>query len=204
MLTQQQGDVDTCLGAFDMKLEHEQEIRNRTAQLVLDWRNDQIGPIDNLDRENTLEIVGYADISLDESRIVLGRWVSAARRTGASWADIGKTIGISRQAAQQRFGGEEFPKSSAEGNQPGSVITRKGVTAFNERRVMDDEGRKRRRLTGVGFLTLQFVQTDKLWEHRRITLPKAIDDMIDEHTEQGWTHVASWSPFHYFCRELEN
>lgn len=31
--------------------------------------------------------------------------VNLARDTGASWADVGKALGITRQAAQQRFGG---------------------------------------------------------------------------------------------------
>ncbi len=30
--------------------------------------------------------------------------VDKARKEGASWADIGQAIGVSRQAAQQRFG----------------------------------------------------------------------------------------------------
>ena len=34
----------------------------------------------------------------------LRRQVSLARRSGHSWAAIGFTLGISRQAAQQRFG----------------------------------------------------------------------------------------------------
>ena len=34
---------------------------------------------------------------------LIGHFVDQARRAGASWADIGRSIGTSRQAAQQRF-----------------------------------------------------------------------------------------------------
>lgn len=34
----------------------------------------------------------------------LAHYVHEARRLGASWAELGAILGISRQAAQQRFG----------------------------------------------------------------------------------------------------
>lgn len=38
------------------------------------------------------------------------KWVVAERRAaGASWSDIGKSLGISKQAAQQRFGKKAEP-----------------------------------------------------------------------------------------------
>src|SRR4051794_25283488 len=39
---------------------------------------------------------------------LLGVYVDRCRRAGSTWADIGEHIGVSRQAAQKRFGdGEE-------------------------------------------------------------------------------------------------
>jgi hypothetical protein len=39
----------------------------------------------------------------------LQRWVGEARRRGSSWADIGESLGMSRQSAWERFanGGNE-------------------------------------------------------------------------------------------------
>ena len=34
---------------------------------------------------------------------LIGHFVDQARRTGASWTDIGKSMGVSKQAAQKRF-----------------------------------------------------------------------------------------------------
>ena len=34
---------------------------------------------------------------------LIGHFVDQARRSGASWAEIGRSMGVSKQAAQQRF-----------------------------------------------------------------------------------------------------
>jgi len=41
---------------------------------------------------------------------LVGHFVDQARRSGASWTDIGKSMGVTRQAAQKRF----VPKESAD------------------------------------------------------------------------------------------
>jgi hypothetical protein len=43
---------------------------------------------------------------------LIGHFVDQARRAGASWTDIGKSMGVTRQAAQKRF----VPKESADLN----------------------------------------------------------------------------------------
>jgi hypothetical protein len=45
----------------------------------------------------------YAEEAREIERLT-GEWVDKAREAGASWAQIGTALGISRQAAQQRFG----------------------------------------------------------------------------------------------------
>ena len=40
---------------------------------------------------------------------LIGHFVDQARRSGASWTDIGKSMGVTRQAAQKRF----VPKSES-------------------------------------------------------------------------------------------
>src|SRR5213596_2578296 len=41
---------------------------------------------------------------------LIGHFVDQARRSGASWTDIGQSMGVTRQAAQKRF----VPKESTE------------------------------------------------------------------------------------------
>ncbi|MFJ6567872.1 Clp protease N-terminal domain-containing protein [Streptomyces sp. NPDC091292] len=51
-----------------------------------------------------------ADHLGDVADHLIGHFVDQARRSGASWSDIGKSMGVTRQAAQKRF----VPKSPGE------------------------------------------------------------------------------------------
>ena len=187
-----------------MNLSHEQQIRERTANLIMDWRTETFGPIENASKDTFMDMVGYAHVASDESRIVLNRWIDAARRSGASWADIGDMIGISRQAAQQRFGsGDLAPSLNIDEEDIGSLITRTGVTAMTEEKIMTEEGLNGRQLVGCGWLKLHFQQTETRWEHKRIIAALWTGGVIDEMKALGWQHVTSWYPFHYFRRELK-
>jgi hypothetical protein len=61
---------------------------------------DVITAADNLKRARRR--VEAADQALREA-------VTQARRDGASWADVGAVLGITRQSAQQRFGRARVP-----------------------------------------------------------------------------------------------
>jgi hypothetical protein len=50
-----------------------------------------------------LQAIKFAAVSADESHGYLRGVVSQARAAGVSWQLIGETLGVSRQAAQQRF-----------------------------------------------------------------------------------------------------
>lgn len=56
-----------------------------------------------------LERVGVAESAVVGARWLLRATVDEARAEGCSWEQIGSRLGISRQAAQQRFGHEEPP-----------------------------------------------------------------------------------------------
>lgn len=47
--------------------------------------------------------MGAADHLGDLSDHLVGQFVDQARRSGASWTDIGRSTGVSKQAARQRF-----------------------------------------------------------------------------------------------------
>lgn len=51
-----------------------------------------------------LQEVGIAANALDDARSRLQSAVDSARDVGLSWARIGTVLGVSRQAAEQRFG----------------------------------------------------------------------------------------------------
>lgn len=45
----------------------------------------------------------YAEEAQEVERLT-AKWAATAREAGASWTQIGDALGVSRQAAQQRFG----------------------------------------------------------------------------------------------------
>jgi len=57
-----------------------------------------------IDKTTALKDVAYVNEQIDHYRHQLGLTVKIAREQGASWAEIGDVLGVSRQAAQERFG----------------------------------------------------------------------------------------------------
>jgi hypothetical protein len=51
-----------------------------------------------------LRLIGTAHAALTGATVELQAAVSAARQNGRSWSEIGVVLGVSKQAAQQRFG----------------------------------------------------------------------------------------------------
>ncbi|MYY86194.1 MULTISPECIES: Clp protease N-terminal domain-containing protein [unclassified Streptomyces] len=58
---------------------------------------------------------------------LIGHFVDQARRSGASWTDIGRSMGVTRQAAQKRF----VPKKQA--GEPSDLDPSQGFSRFTER-----------------------------------------------------------------------
>ncbi|MCX4957696.1 Clp protease N-terminal domain-containing protein [Streptomyces virginiae] len=58
---------------------------------------------------------------------LIGHFVDQARRSGASWTDIGRSMGVTRQAAQKRF----VPKADKEGD--GGLDPQAGFGRFTPR-----------------------------------------------------------------------
>ncbi len=65
---------------------------------------------------------------------LIGHFVDQARRSGASWTDIGKSMGVSKQAAQKRFvpKGEPLTLDPSEGFQRFTPRARSVVMAAQE------------------------------------------------------------------------
>lgn len=61
--------------------------------------------------DETISHVVQADRDLKVAELRLRNQVAVARRVGHSWAVIGSSLGISHQAARQRFGSGEGPGS---------------------------------------------------------------------------------------------
>lgn len=180
-----------------MDYRSERGLREEAANLALAWSQAKRGEFAGATAEEFSEMIVAAHIVADESRLALHRWIDAGRRASLSWADIGGLVGISRQAAQQRFGGDGT--RDAPGTAGAELVVLKGATAFNEVAMLEREGREGNELVSVGLFKLVFRQTGQLWEHRRLTAP-GLSEARQELDAQGWKYVASWYPFHYLKR----
>lgn len=180
-----------------MWIAEQQELRDKTAALVLDWAGNQQPPFTGETVEGFADAIIAAHLVADEGRLGLHRWIDAARRAGLSWADIGDSLGITKQAAQQRFKAPDHDDEMIVDD--GEEVLRLGATAFNEMRMLREEGQKCLELVRTGALTLVFRRSDHAWQYRRRV---GAAPMMAEMKKTGWIYVSSWLPFHYFKRQL--
>ncbi|MGB7418716.1 MAG: hypothetical protein WA918_06015 [Erythrobacter sp.] len=168
---------------------------------MVEWATHRQPPFTGEVAEEFKDAITAAHLVADEGRLDLQRWVDAARRSGLSWTDIGDALGISKQAAQQRF---RLDHSDDEVSRvEGEKVVRPGAHAFNEMRILAQEGENGHELIDAGLLKLIFRKTDHQWEYRRrIGGVWMADEMRAEMKKAGWTYVSSWPPFHYFKRRL--
>lgn len=60
--------------------------------------HDDSSPLDNL--SDAVRVAGALD---EQADALIGHFVDQARRSGASWSEIGASMGVSKQAVQKRF-----------------------------------------------------------------------------------------------------
>ena len=178
-----------------MQITEQQLLREKTASLIFEWAGNRQPPFTGETAEGFDDAIVAAHLVADEGRISLHRWIDAARRTGLSWTDIGDALGISKQAAQQRF--KSIGSDEDLLVEDGEEIVRLGATALNEMSILRTEGRKGRELIRTGALMLVFRPTAWEWEYRRLIGSGA---ETSEMRKAGWTYVSSWIIFHYFKR----
>lgn len=121
--------------------------------------------------------------------------VQHARQAEHSWATVGNLLGISRQAAQQRFSTPEPDQD------PSGALRTLYSTVGNEMALLKAEGLAGYHLVDFGLYYLQLQASERIWEHRR-EIALRIGDKRQVLEEQGWTYVGAWLPFHYFKRAV--
>ncbi len=147
------------------------------------------------DPDAYLELVTRTARAHDRTSDMLQAAVTAARGAGHSWEAIGKTLGMSRQAAQQRFGKD----LSGTGEEHGPERRRlPGLTAFNEMSALDRAGRMGWHSIDYGPLYHVVERDDVQWEHRRVY---AWSREREELLEEGWRQIGEgWFPWAYYAR----
>src|ERR687893_1404032 len=73
------------------------------ANVRLDDLIQAIKKVHDDELDQLTDAVLAADHLGDVADHLIGHFVDQARRSGASWTDIGRSMGVSKQAAQKRF-----------------------------------------------------------------------------------------------------
>lgn len=119
---------------------------------------------------------------------LIGHFVDQARRSGASWTDIGRSMGVTRQAAQKRF----VPKEGTDPD-PSQGFSRYTPRARNAVMAAHNEARAARNAEGlpahlllgllaepqglaVRAITEQGVTVEEVRETARAALPPAVEE----------------------------
>jgi hypothetical protein len=159
---------------------------------------------DGASADDFRHLIRAAYVVSDEAGHSLQRWVDAGRHAGLSWADVGDTLGVSRQAAQQRFSGSKSIEESGSraSVDPSELIVRKGMNAFTEVSALEEEGRNGNELVGAAVLKLFFISHGRPWENKRVTAFRG-KGLIQQYEAAGWTYALTWYPFHYFTRPAD-
>jgi hypothetical protein len=152
-----------------------------------------------------LELVEFTNLLAEEAALLRDEAVSAARHQKISWAAIGDRLGMTRQAAQQRFGhpAPADPSTTADpANAPvGSVWRLSPITAFDELDLLAQYGAQGWHSVGFGPFYHDMVKDSRPWEHRRV--PVFGGPSRAKLEAEGWTLIGDlWFPWSYYARPV--
>ncbi|HZE30050.1 MAG TPA: hypothetical protein VE198_01285 [Actinoallomurus sp.] len=177
-------------------------IREAVAEAVLTACEHGHEGLDN-DPDAHLLMVAASSVAAEETSRLLRQSIIGARTAGQSWEALGRLLGISRQAAQQRFG---TLTADRKGSVPGDTPTRrvlKPLHAFNEMEALAREGLGGWHVVDYGYLFHLVEASPQKWEHRRLWWPSRRRQRLME--EQGWELIVPSdfdSPWAYYKRRL--
>ena len=103
-----------------------------TPNVRLDDLIDAIRGVHDDELEQLTSAVVAADHLGDLADHLIGHFVDQARRSGASWTDIGRAMGVTKQAARKRFIPKEPGDSSDDGFTRFTVRAKNAVTTAHE------------------------------------------------------------------------
>lgn len=148
-----------------------------------------------------LRLVAATRVAAEESSRLLREAIASARAAGHSWDAVGRVLGVSRQAAQQRFGTPVAP--DADGGPATGPVRRvlTPVTAFTEMDVLEDEGRYGWHCVDYGAYFLVVEASPWQWEHRRVSVVPGQRRRLEQ---EGWERIRTmWFPWAYYARRLD-
>lgn len=170
-------------------------LADEIGRAILETPGDSGGAVDVDDPEHRLELIRRAAEADRVAGDLLRQAVSAARAGGASWSAIGAALGLTRQAAQQRFGRVEPAAATA---QPTDRERWLGpVTAIDEMAELALAGDLGWHTVGAGMLRHRMVRTETRWEHKRVVWTGS----LERYAADGWQVGCRAFPWIYLVRD---
>ncbi len=146
-----------------------------------------------------LELLALVQAARGETDRLLRAAVLSARSAGCTWEAVGGVLGMSRQAAQQRYGsaGGAEPDETAPGVRTMRLAP---VSAFNEMQLLAYAGRYGWHSVRNGALFHVVAKSDQQWEHWR-SLGWAAPPPVSDGAP--WQKAGTaWFPWVYYARPL--
>ena len=144
--------------------------------------------------QDFLQTVTAAHNIETEARQLLQHSVLTAREAGATWRDIGKTLGISKQAAQKRFAPpEKLPDMRLD---PDERLLGP-VSMLDEIAELNLAGRYGWHSVDFGIAHHRVVHSPNQWEHCRVTGTKRVSELEG----QGWVSIGKSFPYTFLKRD---
>ncbi|MFE2527836.1 hypothetical protein ACFXEL_26735 [Streptomyces sp. NPDC059382] len=178
-------------------------IREGIAAAVLGVSDDLADSLEH-DAAGYLRLVDASRVGAEEAGRLLREAVQGARAAGHSWDTVGRVLGVSRQAAQQRFankGKDAAPSGTSDNPDAPERRILTPLTAFNEMAALADAGRDGWHLVGYGAFFHEVEASDRAWEHCRV--PVVSGGRHRRLEADGWIAVGEgWFPWRYYKRPL--
>ena len=192
--------VEATLPTATLSAEDEERIRDGVCDAVLSGPENLREGLEH-DPQSYLRLVAATRVGAEQTSRLLREAIGGARSAGHSWDSVGRVLGVSRQAAQQRFA-SSGPGADAAATAPGAPVRRvlTPLTAFDEMDVLRSEGLDGWHLVDFGPFFHVVERSDRPWEHRRV--PFAVGPRLRRLEAEGWIAVGAWFPWRYFKRPL--
>ncbi|MGF3054291.1 hypothetical protein ACQUSY_10085 [Microbacterium sp. YY-03] len=162
-----------------------------------------------LTADESLALIGASAAAERQAATVFHGAVTAARAANVSWARIGGELGMTRQAAQQRFGiaPENATTDHTTNDNTAADHTTHAfedterwlgpVTAFDEMKELELAGRAGWHTVEAGAFKHRMVRTETQWQHRRVLWRGSL--ARDE--ADGWQIGCRAFPWIYLIRD---
>lgn len=164
-------------------------LETQSDMLLMDWYHATYGPFRATSGGELLEMVEAAKIVEAKAADTTKKWVQLARAAGLGCTELALTLGMTKQKIAHQYPVEKTSKPAL---RPGYTV--RETLLVHHDFILEQEGRRRRRLVEVTPSYLVFEQTDRNWEYHRASI-SADPSFIKGMRDAGYDPICNSGPF---------